>query len=306
MPRECLKIIESKSKVRQSRNKAVVAKMSTSSSTQAVSSDVAELKDMVRALILTERTKPNFRPVKRLNMLCNLVGRSFYQNCPATNSNIYHDNIQEYVSQAAAANFNQANSGYRPPMVSNQIRPPGFPPVQNPHANNQNNFNRGNNFIKQRKQFQPSVRKHANQSKPAIPNGKFDWTCFQKFVTAQIQLLLRSGTLPGNTVTNPKKYLNRVSQTDVVLPSKDGKQLIMTRGDKGHDASCNNGSTEGTHPTSRCSIQSSNPNLEPSLLLLFAPVPKASIPNVNQEGNDERARKNANDRIEKFMKSLEI
>ncbi|GJS15362.1 hypothetical protein Tco_0409834 [Tanacetum coccineum] len=34
MPRECLKIIESKSKVRQSRNKAVVAKMSTSSSTQ--------------------------------------------------------------------------------------------------------------------------------------------------------------------------------------------------------------------------------------------------------------------------------
>ncbi|GKG21966.1 hypothetical protein Tco_0384561, partial [Tanacetum coccineum] len=52
MPRECLKIIESKSKVRQSRNKAVVAKMSTSSSTPAVSSDVAELKDMVRALIL--------------------------------------------------------------------------------------------------------------------------------------------------------------------------------------------------------------------------------------------------------------
>ncbi|GJW26283.1 putative reverse transcriptase domain-containing protein [Tanacetum coccineum] len=49
MPRECLKIIESKSKVRQSRNKAVVAKMSTSSSTQAVSSDVAELKDMVPA-----------------------------------------------------------------------------------------------------------------------------------------------------------------------------------------------------------------------------------------------------------------
>ncbi|GKG14873.1 hypothetical protein Tco_0354473, partial [Tanacetum coccineum] len=57
MPRECLKIIESKSKVRQSRNKAVVAKMSTSSSTQAVSSDVAELKDMVRALILDRKNQ---------------------------------------------------------------------------------------------------------------------------------------------------------------------------------------------------------------------------------------------------------
>ncbi|GJX39790.1 hypothetical protein Tco_0253093 [Tanacetum coccineum] len=46
----------------------------------------------------------------------------------------------ELKDMAAAANFNQANSGYRPPMVSNQIRPPGFPPVQNPHANNQKQF----------------------------------------------------------------------------------------------------------------------------------------------------------------------
>ncbi|GKF51699.1 hypothetical protein Tco_0148166, partial [Tanacetum coccineum] len=35
-------------------------------------------------------------------------------------------------------------------MVSNQIRPPGFPLVQNPHANSQNNFNRGNNFNQNR------------------------------------------------------------------------------------------------------------------------------------------------------------
>ncbi|GJZ51620.1 hypothetical protein Tco_0606135 [Tanacetum coccineum] len=59
MPRECLKIIESKSKVRQSRNKAVVAKMSTSSSTQAVSSDVAELKDMVFRALFLDRKNPN-------------------------------------------------------------------------------------------------------------------------------------------------------------------------------------------------------------------------------------------------------
>ncbi|GJX36264.1 hypothetical protein Tco_0247821 [Tanacetum coccineum] len=37
MPRECLKIIESKSKVRQSRSKAIVAKVSTSSSTPGIS-----------------------------------------------------------------------------------------------------------------------------------------------------------------------------------------------------------------------------------------------------------------------------
>nr|GFB84630.1 hypothetical protein [Tanacetum cinerariifolium] len=55
MPRECLKIIESKSKVRQSRAKAVVAKVGTSSSTPAISSDVAELKDMVKALLLDKK-----------------------------------------------------------------------------------------------------------------------------------------------------------------------------------------------------------------------------------------------------------
>nr|GFD47146.1 hypothetical protein [Tanacetum cinerariifolium] len=48
MPRDCLGIIESKSKVRYSRNKRVVAKVSTTASTSGVSPDVAELKDMVR------------------------------------------------------------------------------------------------------------------------------------------------------------------------------------------------------------------------------------------------------------------
>ncbi|GJZ32741.1 hypothetical protein Tco_0578177 [Tanacetum coccineum] len=47
MPRDCLAIIKSKSKVRYSRSKAIVAKVGTSSSTPGVSPDVAELKDMV-------------------------------------------------------------------------------------------------------------------------------------------------------------------------------------------------------------------------------------------------------------------
>nr|GEX88498.1 DNA-directed DNA polymerase [Tanacetum cinerariifolium] len=48
MPRECLGIIESKSKVYYSHNKPVVAKVSTTTSTSGVSPDVAELKDMNR------------------------------------------------------------------------------------------------------------------------------------------------------------------------------------------------------------------------------------------------------------------
>ncbi|GKG15184.1 hypothetical protein Tco_0354784, partial [Tanacetum coccineum] len=65
MPRECLQIIESKSKFRQSRSKAVISKVSTSFSTPAVSSDVAEHKDMVRALILDKKNQtPAPAPVK--------------------------------------------------------------------------------------------------------------------------------------------------------------------------------------------------------------------------------------------------
>nr|GEY43136.1 hypothetical protein [Tanacetum cinerariifolium] len=57
MPRKCLKIIESKSKVRQTRAKVVVAKVSLSSSTPAISSDIVELKDMVRALLLDKKNQ---------------------------------------------------------------------------------------------------------------------------------------------------------------------------------------------------------------------------------------------------------
>ncbi|GJW89075.1 reverse transcriptase domain-containing protein [Tanacetum coccineum] len=127
MPRECLKIIESKSKVRQSRSKAIVSKVSTSSSTPAVSSDVAELKDMVRALILDKKNQtPAPAPVKAVEQSCVTCGGGHsYQNCPATDSNIYRDNIQEYVSQAAAVNYNQRNASYRPqmPVVASKTKP---------------------------------------------------------------------------------------------------------------------------------------------------------------------------------------
>nr|GEU53511.1 reverse transcriptase domain-containing protein [Tanacetum cinerariifolium] len=83
MPRECLKIIESKSKVCQSRAKAVVAKVSTSSSTPSISSEVAELKDLVRALLLDKKNQssapassPTHAPVKAVEPNCVTCGGS--------------------------------------------------------------------------------------------------------------------------------------------------------------------------------------------------------------------------------------
>nr|GEW03525.1 retrovirus-related Pol polyprotein from transposon TNT 1-94 [Tanacetum cinerariifolium] len=140
----------------------------TNTSTFGISPDVAELKDMVKALLLDKKSQ-SLAPVKAVKESCvTCSGAYSYRNCPATDGNIYRDNIQEFVSQTSAVNYNQGNTSYRPPMMSNQIRPPSFPPVpnnQNVQMNNENRFipnqNQGNNFnqvpVYQHPVFQPSA-----------------------------------------------------------------------------------------------------------------------------------------------------
>ncbi|GJT24851.1 reverse transcriptase domain-containing protein [Tanacetum coccineum] len=62
MPRECLRIIESKSKVRNSRNKAVIAKVSSNSSTPGISPDVvalttevSKLKSLIKTMLIDKQ-----------------------------------------------------------------------------------------------------------------------------------------------------------------------------------------------------------------------------------------------------------
>nr|GFC42548.1 reverse transcriptase domain-containing protein [Tanacetum cinerariifolium] len=74
---------------------------------------------MVRALLLDKKnqsssqaTSPTPAPIKAVESNCVTCGGTHsYQNCPATGENVYQDNINEYVSQAAAANYNQGNTG---------------------------------------------------------------------------------------------------------------------------------------------------------------------------------------------------
>nr|GFA73155.1 reverse transcriptase domain-containing protein [Tanacetum cinerariifolium] len=269
MPSDCLKIIESKSKVRQSRAKAVVAKVNSNSSTPAISSDVAELKDMVRALLLDKKnqssapaTSPTPAPVKAVESNCVTCGGTHsYQNCLATSGNVYQDNIHEYVSQAATANYNQGNTCFRPQMVANQIRPPGFLHVQN----NQNNFNWGNNFTQNR-------------------GG--------------------SRTLPGNIVTNPKEDLKGITTRSgvayngptILTPSKVVKQCTEMTKDQVQTPSSQ--SIAHVQPPI---TQSETPGSEPIAAPVSVPMPnlKPSIPYPLRRDN-ERRREQANEQIEKF------
>ncbi|GKA42014.1 hypothetical protein Tco_0734674 [Tanacetum coccineum] len=101
----------------------------------------------------------------------------------------------------------------RPPIVPNQIDLLEFPPVQKfPHANSQNNFNRGNNFNQNRgNNFNQGWRNMQNQGQNLQSQMANLTDMLSKFVTANTASTSGSGTLPGNTITNPKEEFKRIT-----------------------------------------------------------------------------------------------
>nr|GEV59280.1 reverse transcriptase domain-containing protein [Tanacetum cinerariifolium] len=205
MPRDCLSIIESKSKVCYSRDKPVVAKESMNASTSGVSPDVAELKDMVKALLFEQKAQnQSLAPVKEVEESCVTCGGAYsYSNCPAIDGNVYRDNIQEYVSQASAVNYNQGNTIYRPQMMSNQIRPPGFPPDM---------------FIKPRFYNNQLILAYQALAPQTQGVSKEDFSAYvkandavMKNMQTQVPLLRAPGTHPSNTIANSKSDLKAIT-----------------------------------------------------------------------------------------------
>ncbi|GJW25393.1 reverse transcriptase domain-containing protein, partial [Tanacetum coccineum] len=301
MSRECLS----------SRNKAVVAKVSSNASTLGISSDVAalttevsELKNLMKTMLIDKKKAQAPATVKAIEHSCVTCGGAHsYKNCPATDDNVYQDNIQEYVSHVAAANFNQGNSNSRPPMVSNQIRPPGFPLIQNnqnrfnPNQGNNFNQNRGTNFNQNRNFNQgqvyqpPTIQPPVYQAPPQQMQGvsKTDFENYvkandavlrnmqnqgqglqnqmtnltemlSKFITSNTASSSNSGTLPSQTVTNPREHVNAITirsgktcegpstpfPTPIVSTSpKESEQNPKTSMDKANDAVLRNMQNQG-------------------------------------------------------------
>nr|GEU79324.1 hypothetical protein [Tanacetum cinerariifolium] len=336
MPRECLKIIESKSKVRQTRAKAVLAKVGTSSSTPAVSSEVAELKDLVRALLLDKK-----------NQSSALVSSPTPASVKAVEPNCV----------TCGANYNQRNTGFCPQMVANQIRPSSFPP----HQNHQNNFNWGNNFSQNRdgnfnqsnfnqggnfnqgQLHRPQVNQPPAYQAPAYQApisqtqsvSKTDFESYvkandavmrnmqnqgqnlqnqmanltdmlSKFVSSNTTSSSGSGTLPSNTIANSKKDLKGITTRSGVAyqgptiptPSKVVKQRTEVTKDQVQTPS-----SQSTAPVQPSVIQPETPNpiSEPVVAPVSAPIPnvKSCIPYLLRRDN-ERCRDQANEQIEKL------
>nr|GFB15170.1 hypothetical protein [Tanacetum cinerariifolium] len=235
MPRKCLSIIESKSKVCYSRDKLVVAKVSTNASTSGVSPDVAELKDMVKALLLDKKGQNQSpAPVKAVEESCVTCGSAHsYRNCPTIDGNVYRDNIQEFISQASVVNYNQGNTSYLPQMMSNQIRPSGFPPVpnnQNVQKNNQNRFipnqNPGNNF-NQGPVYQPPVFQQPAYQAPAYQApapqtqgvSKEDFSAYVKANDAMMKNMQTQGQNMQNQLTNLTDLITKFMNSNATSTS---------------------------------------------------------------------------------------
>nr|GFB29822.1 reverse transcriptase domain-containing protein [Tanacetum cinerariifolium] len=178
---------------------------------------------MVRALLLDKKNQssapsPTPAPVKAVESNCvTCSGIHSYQNCLATSRNVYQDNIHEYVSQAAAANYNKGNTGFRPQMVANQIRPLGFPPVQN----NQNNFNRGNNFTQNRggnfnqstfnqsQLHRPQVNQAPAYQAPIPQTQNVSQSDFERYVKANDAVLRNNQSQGQSTQTQCQNIQNQ-------------------------------------------------------------------------------------------------
>nr|GEX76846.1 hypothetical protein [Tanacetum cinerariifolium] len=116
-PRDALKVIANKSEVCNLRNKPVVTKVSTNAPSSFTPHffEIAALANAVKAMLRKKSSPPSY--VKAVEEICVTCGSPHpYHQCLATDSNVfleYQDNIQGDVS-AAAVNYNQGNTGYRP------------------------------------------------------------------------------------------------------------------------------------------------------------------------------------------------
>ncbi|GKE26250.1 hypothetical protein Tco_1441634 [Tanacetum coccineum] len=241
-PRDALPIIENKSKLRTSRNKLVVSKMSatTSSSTPAYLQKINALTDAVKAMLLQNKT-PSPAPVKAIEEICVTCGRLHpYYECLAIDGNTFN-------ASAATGTYNQGGSGYRPQRETNyhacnQMRPPGNQNYQAPLNQTQvgpsNDFSNhmntndvnmramqnqiSNMKIELKNEFEVTLKNQNNKLKNMMSNELKN----MRSSFFQMQSPMGSGSLPSNTVANLRGDLKAVTTRSGI--SYDGPTIPTT------------------------------------------------------------------------------
>ncbi|GJY85442.1 reverse transcriptase domain-containing protein [Tanacetum coccineum] len=218
------------------------------------------------------------------------------------------DKIPRYVSQAAAANFNQGNTNSRPLMVANQIRPPGQvyqPPTSQPPVYQAQPYQAPaqqvqgvsktdfENYVK----ANDAVLRNMQNQGQGLQNQIANLTdMLSKFVNANTASSSGTGTLPSNTVTNPKEDLKGITTRSGVaykgptIPTTSSPKVVERETEVTKDTMppTNNGSTEDVQPPVVPVVHHESIS-EPVNALVSASMPnqKTSIPFPSRR-NDER------------------
>nr|GEZ83730.1 hypothetical protein [Tanacetum cinerariifolium] len=214
MPRECLKIIESKSKVRQSRAKEVLAKVSTSSSTPAISPKVAELKDMVRALLLDKKTNPQLQLILLLLLQLKQSSQIVLLAMVLTRTKIVPLPTETFIETTSkSGNFNQGqlhrHQVNQPPAYQAPAYQAHIPQTQSVSQTDFKSYIKANDAVLRNMQNQgQNVQNQCQGLQTQIANLT---DMLSKFVSSNTASSSGSGTLPSNTITNPKEDLKGIT-----------------------------------------------------------------------------------------------
>ncbi|GJR13365.1 reverse transcriptase domain-containing protein [Tanacetum coccineum] len=303
MPRECLKIIESKSK------------------------------DIVRSFDLrakkNQASAPAPAPVKAVELSCVYCGGTISsETVPAiacnelsklnnannfNRGNNFNQNRESNFNQNRGGNFNQSNFSQNQLHRPQVNQSPAYQaPVPQTHSVTKNDFdnyvkandaimrNMQNNLQNQGQSMQIETNKLNNQMANLTD-------MLAKFVTANTASTSGSGTLPGNTVTNPREDLKGITtrsgvayQGPPIPTSSVVKPIPEVTKDQVHP-SCSQSTAPVQPPVGPEPI--TTPVLEPIVAPVVAPVPNTkpsvSLPYPSRRDN-EKSRNQANEQIDKF------
>nr|GEZ69599.1 hypothetical protein [Tanacetum cinerariifolium] len=296
IPRECLSIIESKSKVRYSTSRVTDSRANTnaplSSSLPSNSFDLqqiaASLEDkleirMNRFEKSLNDMKASFvtptAPIKAVKEVCVTCGANHsYNQCPLTRGNefpVFHNNIQQFQTAAAVGKFIQN----RNQNVSNQMRPPGF--NQPDQQNNQSRY-QGNNFN--------SNQNHQNNQRAVYQNRPQQALNYQAPAQQNTVTHSNSSSLPSNTIPNPKGEAKAIttksgmSYKEPPIPPPGVEQQESTEATKDTKLP----STEDIQPPS-VQVQEEEPIEKPSVVI---PKAKANLPYPSRLAKEKIRKKN--------------
>nr|GEW44697.1 reverse transcriptase domain-containing protein [Tanacetum cinerariifolium] len=299
IPRECLSIIESKSKVRYSRSRITDSRANTnallSSSSPSNSFDLQQIAASLEEKLDIRMTrfekslndmKNSFviptAPIKEVEEVCVTCGANqSYSQCLLTRGNdfsVFHDNIQQFQA-AAVGNFIQNHNQ----NVSNQMRPPGFnqPNQQNNQSRYQgNNFNSNQN--RQNNQgalYQNYPQQALNYQAPALQNV-VTHSKFEAYTNANDanmnNLQLKFDNFKKNQQDFQKKYEQK--QDDFQNQMMNFMQNLYNNKPSSSEETTDTelSSTEDIQPSLvQVQVQEDKPIEEPSVII---PKAKANLP----------------------------